>query len=97
MAREAKTNHTVVPDHEVMNEPTTYEIVIRGRASERILAWLCDDFSIETIPGRDTRLVGVIRDAAHLHGVVTQLTSLAIDIVSLTPAEPDPRSPLQTN
>ena len=97
MAWEAKTNHTVVPDHEVMNEPTTYEIVIRGRASERILARLLDDFSIETIAGRDTRLVGVIRDAAHLHGVVIHLTSLAIDIVSLTPAEPDPLSPIQTN
>ena len=97
MAWEAKTNHTVVPDCDVMNEPTTYEIVIRGRASERILARLCDDFSIETIAGGDTRLVGVIRDAAHLHGVVTHLTSLAIDIVSLTPTEPDPRSSIQTN
>ena len=91
------TNHAVVPAGQVVNEPITYEIVIRGRASERILARLCDDFSIETIADRDTRLVGVIRDAAHLHGVVTQLTSLAIDIVSLTPAEPDRRSPLQTN
>ncbi len=72
-----------------MNEPITYEIVIRGRASERILARLSDDFSIETIAGGHTRLVGVIRDAAHLHGVVTQLTSLAIGIVSLTPFEPD--------
>lgn len=89
MAWEAKTNHTVVPDGEVMNEPTTYEIVIRGRASERILARLCDDFSIETIAGRNARLVGEIRDPAHLHGVINQLTSLAIEIVSLAPAEPD--------
>ncbi len=87
MAWEAKTNHTVMPDGEVMNEPTTYEIVIRGRASERILARLTDDFSIETIAGRHTRLVGEIRDPAHLHGVINQLTSLAIDIVSLTPAD----------
>ena len=72
-----------------MNEPITYEIVIRGQASERILARLCDDFSIDTTTGRHTRLVGVIRDAAHLHGVFTQLTSLAIDIVSLAPVEPE--------
>ena len=89
MAWEARTNHTVVPDGEVMNAPTTYEIVIRGQASERILARLTDDFSIETIAGGQTRLVGEIRDPAHLHGVINQLTSLAIDIVSFTPADPE--------
>lgn len=72
-----------------MNESITYEIVIRGHASERILTRLRDDFSIETIAGGQTRLVGVIRDSAHLHGVINQLTSLAIDIVSLAPAEPN--------
>lgn len=72
-----------------MNEPTTYEIVLRGQASERILARLSDDFSIDATAGGFTRLVGEIRDPAHLHGLVTQLTSLAIDIVSLTSAERD--------
>ncbi len=69
-----------------MNEPITYEILIRGCASERLLARLCDDFSIDTTIGGHTRLVGDVRDAAHLHGVINQLTSLAIEIVSLTPA-----------
>ena len=72
-----------------MNEPITYEIIIRGQASERILARLRDDFSIETTAGRQTRLVGEIRDSAHLHGVINQLTSLAIEIVSICPADPD--------
>ena len=72
-----------------MNEPITYEIVIRGQASERILARLRDDFSIDATAGGRTRLVGEIRDPSHLHGVVTHLTSLAIDIVSLTPAKPN--------
>jgi hypothetical protein len=76
-----------------MNESTTYEIVIRGQASERILTRLRDDFSINTTTGRHTRLVGVIRDSAHLHGVINQLTSLAIEIVSLTPFEPDLPNP----
>lgn len=70
-----------------MNEPISYEIVIRGHAGERILARLRDDFSIEPADAGATRLTGPIRDAAHLHGVVTQLTSLAIDIVSFAPAE----------
>lgn len=69
-----------------MNEPVTYEIVIRGRASDRILAGLRDDFSIDPSTS-GTRLVGEIRDAAHLHGVITHLTSLAIEIVSVTPAD----------
>lgn len=71
-----------------MNEPTTYEIVIRGNASERILARLSDDFSIDTADGH-TRLVGEVRDSSHLHGVINQLTSLAIEIVSITPASTD--------
>ena len=71
-----------------MNEPITYEIVIRGQASERILARLRDDFSIDATAGGHTRLVGEIRDPAHLHGVINQLTSLAIEIVSINPADP---------
>ena len=75
-----------------MNEPTTYEIVIRGHATERLLGRLQDDFTIDhpdTDPADSghTRLTGVIRDAAHLHGVVTHLTSLAIDIVSVAPTD----------
>lgn len=72
-----------------MNEPITYEIVIRGHASERVLGALRDDFAIEATDAGTTRMTGAIRDAAHLHGVVTHLTSLAIDLVSLMPAEPD--------
>ena len=71
-----------------MNEPTTYEIVIRGNASERLLARLRDDFSIDTADGH-TRLVGEVRDSSHLYGVINQLTSLAIEIVSIVPAHTD--------
>ena len=53
-----RTAHIVVGDGEAMNEPITYEIVIRGHASERLLARLSDDFSIDTSVGRHTRLVG---------------------------------------
>jgi len=76
-----------------MNEPVTYELVIRGNASERVLGALRDDFAIEATDAGTTRMTGAIRDAAHLHGVVTHFTSLAIDIVSLTPLEADPSQP----
>lgn len=75
----------MVTDGDGMNEPITYEIVIRGQASERFLARLSDDFSIESTPSRQTRLIGAIRDSTHLHGVINQLTSLAIEIVSIGP------------
>jgi hypothetical protein len=78
-----------MPDGDGMNEPITYEIVIRGRAGERLLARLRDGFSIDTSGAGHTLLVGEIRDAAHLHGVLNQLTSLAIEIVSITPTNPE--------
>jgi hypothetical protein len=71
-----------------MNEPATYEIVIRGHATDRILGHLSDDFAIAHPRSATTQLTGVIRDPAHLHGVLAHLTSVAIDIVSVTPIDP---------
>ena len=71
-----------------MNAPITYEIVIRGLLSKRLQGTLADDFTIEAANAGTTRLIGPVRDPAHLHGVVTNLTALAIEIVSLTPIEP---------
>ena len=85
----AKTHHPLACDSGAMNESITYEIVIGGHASERMLGAFRDDFAIEVTDAGTTRMTGAIRDAAHLHGVVTHLTSLAIDIVSLAPLEPD--------
>ena len=84
-----KTHHPLAYDSGAMNEPITYEIVIRGHASKRVLGALRDDFAIEATAAGTTRMTGAIRDAAQLHGVVTHLTSLAIDIVSLTQLEPN--------
>ena len=69
-----------------MSEPTTYEIVLRGRASARILRPLVDDFTVDH--GREgvTRLVGDIGDAAHLHGVLAHLTSVNAEVISIGPA-----------
>lgn len=82
-----------MPDGQVMNEPITYKIVLRGQTSGRLLARLRDDFSIDAA-GRQTRLVGEIRDAAQLHGVLTQLTSYGIEILRLGPLEPEVPQPI---
>ncbi|MDO8362639.1 MAG: hypothetical protein Q7V88_07065 [Actinomycetota bacterium] len=65
-----------------MSEPTTFEIVIRGRASARLLRPLLDDFTFDHSDG-NTRLVGVVRDSAHLHGVVSHLTSVNVELISI--------------
>lgn len=68
-----------------MFEPTTYEIVIRGRASARVLRPLLDDFTCDHTAAGVTRLVGEVHDPAHLHGVLAHLTSLNAELISITP------------
>ncbi len=86
-----------------MNEPTAHEIIIRGHATERILRPLVDDFTVDHPKPGCTRLTGVIQDPAHLHGVLAHLTSVAAEVISLMPIDPDPnpktngQQPDQTN
>jgi hypothetical protein len=68
-----------------MSERTTYEIVLRGRPSTRLLHPLIDDFTIDTSTDAVTRLVGDIGDPAHLHGVLAHLTSVNLQIISIAP------------
>ncbi len=83
-----------------MTEPTTYEIVIKGRASTRFLRPLLDDFSFDHNTDGVTRLIGEVRDAAHLHGVVAHLTSVNAELISIAPllplAAPLPTDPTST-
>jgi hypothetical protein len=73
-----------------MPEPTNYEIVLRGRVSARLLRPLVDDFTIDDSRPSVTYLLGRIRDASHMHGVLTHLSSIGIDVVSIGPAVPSP-------
>ncbi|MFC5827733.1 hypothetical protein [Nonomuraea insulae] len=68
-----------------MSQPTTYEIVIRGRVSDRLLRPLLDDFTIDHARDGVTRLVGDIGDPSHLHGVLAHLTSVNIEVISIAP------------
>jgi hypothetical protein len=70
--------------------PTPYEIVLRGRASARLLRPVLDDFSVDHTVDGFTRLVGDIADAAHLHGVVSHLTSVSVELISVAPIPPLP-------
>ena len=66
-----------------MSEPTRYEIEIRGRATERVLRPALDDFQIEHTDVGTTRLVGDIRDASHLNGLLAHFTSMNVEVLEL--------------
>lgn len=70
-----------------MFERTTYEIVIRGLATRRLLRPLLDDFACDHSTDGVTRLIGDIRDSAHLHGVVAHLTSVNAELISIAPLD----------
>ena len=78
-----------------MTTATTYELVLRGRASRRLLRPLLDDFTVDHSTPGVTRLVGLVRDSCHLHGVLAHLTSVGVELVSVAPVfctatQPDP-------
>jgi hypothetical protein len=66
---------------------TTYEIVIRGRATARILHPLLDDFVCDHPRDGETRLIGEVHDAAQLHGVIAHLTSVNAELISIAPLD----------
>jgi len=70
-----------------MSEPTTCEIVLRGRANARLLRPLLDDFTFDHPSDGNTHLTGLVRDAAHLHGVVAHLTSVNVELISIMPVD----------
>jgi len=82
-----------------MTAPSTYEIVIKGRASARMLRPLLDDFAIDHSNEGITRLTGDVSDSAHLHGIVAHLSAVNAELISigpLTPAAPQPPTPPTT-
>jgi hypothetical protein len=71
-----------------MPATTTYEIVLRGRPSARLLRPLLDDFTFDHGGDGVTRLVGEIGDSSHFHGVLAHLTSVNVDVISIAPTHP---------
>ena len=68
-----------------MPDTPTHEIVLRGRLGERLLAPFLDDFTVAHDEAGCTRLVGVVRDPSHLHGLVAYLASINPELISVTP------------
>lgn len=73
--------------------PTRYEIEIGGHASDRVLRPVIDEFTVEYTDTSTTRLVGDVRDASHLNGLLAHFTSLNVDVVSLRRLDPTATAP----
>jgi hypothetical protein len=68
-----------------MPDAHTHRIVLRGRLPRRLLGPFLDDFTIDHGDSGQTRLVGVVRDSSHLHGLIAHLASVNADVISITP------------
>jgi len=68
-----------------MPDVHTHEIVLRGRIGSRLLGPFMDDFTVDLDEAGHTRLLGVVRDSSHLHGLVAYLASINAELISITP------------
>ncbi len=66
-----------------------YQIEIRGRATDRILRPVIDDFTIDITPAGNTCLTGEIRDPSHLHDLLAHFTSMNAEVVGLRRLDDD--------
>ena len=64
-----------------MSTKTVYQIVVRGRISERY-ATAFDGMEMETKSGQ-TILTGEIIDNSHLHGILDRIIALGLELVSV--------------
>jgi len=75
-----------------MTTSTAYRVELRGRVSDAMLGPYANEFVVSRTQAR-TVLTGPVRDSAHLHGIVTHLTSLGLELVSVAELhgpEPEP-------
>jgi hypothetical protein len=80
-----------------MPDVHTHEIVLRGRLGHHLAGPFLDDFTIDLGETGVTRLVGTLRDPAHLHGLVAYLASINAQLISITPVTPNPITPVTPN
>jgi len=64
-----------------------YEIIIRGRISERWAAWL-PGMEMRPLPGGRTMLVGTVTDQAALHAILERIRDLNLPLIHIDRREP---------
>jgi hypothetical protein len=63
-----------------------YELVLRGEIGDRF-AVLFDGMRLTRRHGT-TVLTGLVRDQAHLHGLIERIQELGVELVSVNPTRP---------
>jgi hypothetical protein len=71
-----------------MDRPTTYRIRIRGQLDSQWSAWF-DWVEVSEASGGGTTLTGLLPDQSALHGVLTRIRDLGLELVSVEALEPD--------
>ncbi|MFC5471799.1 hypothetical protein ACFPPD_24275 [Cohnella suwonensis] len=64
------------------NEPTTYQIRIKGQLDERWSDWF-DGLTIIPEPCGDSSIEGVVADQAALHGLLRKIRDLGLPLISV--------------
>jgi hypothetical protein len=74
-----------------MNDTLRIRITVHGRLSDRLAAAF-DGLSLERRRGA-TDLVGEVTDQAQLHGLLSRVRDLGLELASVTVVHPHPTAP----
>jgi hypothetical protein len=66
--------------------PQRYEIKIVGHLDGERMRWF-EEFSVTLLPSGETLLVGPIVDQAALHGVLSRIRDLGVQLLSVNQSE----------
>ena len=75
--------------------PTIYEIRVASHLSPQWADWF-EGLTITLEEDGNTRLTGPVADQAALHGLLKKIRDLGLPLVSISPVEPGPSTPLGT-
>lgn len=65
------------------DQPLMYEVRIQGHLSKRWDDWF-DHMTVTSDPNGETTLTGTIVDQAALHGILTKIRDLGLQLLSVT-------------
>lgn len=69
------------------NQPTVYEIRVKGHLSRQWTEWF-GDLTLTLEDNGDTLLTGAVVDQAALHGLLKKVRDLGMPLVSVNSVEP---------
>ncbi len=65
----------------------TYEIRFRGHLDERYARWF-EDLAMEQLPDGETRLYGPLPDPSALHGTLSRIRDLGLELTLVKRIDP---------